>query len=133
LLPIDERVRTLGISSVIAFVALNAGVGLALFLSSGGENQTSAEMQTSKLMVAVGCLLFALAAAALIGVVKKRRVWAVGAYATQIAFSLLVFLYALSQSDHADGKLTVVAMGIELTGLAGVTFAFRPTRRRADR
>ena len=131
--PDTRRVRTLGISSAIAFVALNAVAGLALLLRSGAENQTSAEMQIGKLMVAVGAVLFALAVATLIGVVRKRRVWAISTFAAQIAFSLVALLYALGQSVHADRKLMVVALGIELTGLAGVTFGLRPTTGWRDR
>jgi hypothetical protein len=126
-------VRILGISSSIAFVALNAFIVLAFLLSSGAENLTSTEMETRKLMVAVGGVLFVFAVATLIGVVRERRGWALRAFAAQFAFCVLALVYALPRSTHSDGKLMVVALGIELTGLAAVAFGFGPTMRRDDR
>jgi hypothetical protein len=126
-------VRILGVSSSIAFVALNAFIAPAFLLSSGAENLTSTEIHTRRLMVAVGGVLFVLAVAALVGVVRRPSGWALRAFAAQFAFSVLALVYALPRSTHSDGKLMVAALGIELTGFAAVAFGFGPTMRRVDR
>jgi hypothetical protein len=84
-------------------------------------------------MVAVGGVLFVLAIATLIGVVRERRGWALRAFATQFAFCVLALVYALSRSTHSDGRLMVVALGVELTGLTAVAFGFGPPMRSVDR
>ncbi len=133
----SEDVRILGISAAFAFVALNAFVVLGFLLAffSALENRYSAlgsELQISELMVGVSVLLFALAIATFIGVVKDRRSSAMRAFAYQIACSVLALGYALHGSSHSDGKLAVFALSVELTGFAAVTLGCGPTMQPAD-
>jgi hypothetical protein len=129
----DRRdVRILGISAAVAFLALNAFIALAILISTHEDFQTSAQSQASAHISEVGGVLFVLAIVTLIGVVGEWRSLAMGAFAAQIACALWILAYALSHSSHADGKLAVFALIVELTGFAAVRFGLRPTMRLAD-
>ena len=119
--------RVVSISSAIAFVALNAFVALDFFFRSGGENQTSAGLHTSKFMALVGGALFVLATATLIGVLRERSVLAIRAFVGQAALSVLALGYVLGGSPGYEGTAIFFAVIIEVTGFAAVRLDFGPT------
>jgi hypothetical protein len=120
-------VRVVSIPSAIAFVALNAFVALDFLFRSGGENQTSAGLHTSKFMALVGGALFVLATAMLIGVVRERSVLAIRAFVGQVALSLLALGYVLGGSPDYEGTAIFIALIIEVIGFAAVRLDFGPT------
>jgi hypothetical protein len=120
-------VRLVSIPSAIAFVALNAFVALDFLFRSGGENQTTAELHTSKFMALVGGVLFVLATVTLVGVVRGRSVLAIRAFVGQVALSVLAFGYVLGGSPGYEGTAIFIAVIIELTGFVAVRLDFGPT------
>jgi hypothetical protein len=119
-------VRVVSIPSAIAFVALNAFVALDFLFRSGGENQTSAGLHSSKFMALVGGALFILATATLIGVVREHSVLAIRAFVGQVALSVLALGYVLGGSPGYEGTAIFFALIIEVTGFAAIRLDFGP-------
>jgi ABC-type transport system involved in cytochrome c biogenesis permease subunit len=72
-------------------------------------------------LVPAAALLLVLAVATLAAVVCSRRTAAGRLFAAQATLAGGVLAFALSHSDHSDGRLIVFALAVEVAGLAGIT------------
>ncbi len=84
------------------------------------ENTTPEERTANDWLVPAAVVLAASAAALLLAVTLSWPGWAALALGLQTTLSLGVLAYALEASDHSDGKLVAIALGIELAAVTAV-------------
>jgi hypothetical protein len=117
----------------MAMVQLVMSVLAALFMlfvaSFPWENLSPGETAEYDRLAYAAPVLVGLAVAMLVAVAKKQPRWATAALVGQVAIGLPIVSFALSKSDHSDGKLVIFAAGFVLAGLIAVIESHRSLRR----
>lgn len=80
------------------------------------ENQSPEEAASDDWLIGVGVAVFAIGLVVMLAIVFPQR-WAVAAYAVALVAGGVLLAWALSVSEHSDGKLLVFGSAVELTGL----------------
>jgi hypothetical protein len=83
------------------------------------ENQSPEEAANDDWLIGVAVGVVVVGLVPTFGIVFLRR-WAVAAYAAAVVAGGALLAWALTVSEHSDGKLLLWGAGIELTGLAAV-------------
>jgi hypothetical protein len=107
-------------------VAIGLASLFALFVSSfpweNLEPEDEAEFDRIAALVIAG---FVFAAATAVTIAANKLRWAVIAFVAQFAVSMAALSFALSHSDHSDGRLLAFALGVELVGIAALVISNR--------
>jgi hypothetical protein len=115
-------VRALALSSAALHLVLCGIAGFLMYFVAlfPWENQTPESAAADDWLIGAAAVTVALAL--LIGgaVVARRRPLASGAVVAQLLVTAVVVSYALGESDHSDGTLTLYVLGVAVTALAAV-------------